>query len=113
MCGTAYIQTISASCFVHREILTTVYIRHAHIQTFTVSQDLVFREIMNVIYAWHAYIQGIWTIQSVKRWATGWSSWVRFPIAVGDFCLLHSVLTGSETHPDYYPMGTRGYFLQR
>jgi hypothetical protein len=35
---------------------------------------------------------------------------VRFSVGPIDFSLLHSVQDGSETHPDYYPMGTGDYF---
>jgi hypothetical protein len=111
MRGMAHVQTITVShALVYREILRIVYAWHVNVQRFEISRDLVFREIMNMIYAWCAYIQGTWIIQSVKRRAMGLSAGIRIPIAVGDFCQLHSVLTGSESQPDSYPMGTRGYF---
>jgi hypothetical protein len=36
---------------------------------------------------------------------------VRFPTGAGKFFLHHRVQNCSGTHPAFYPMGTRGYFL--
>jgi hypothetical protein len=36
---------------------------------------------------------------------------VRFPAEAKEFSVLHSVQTGSGTHPDPYPNGTGGDFL--
>jgi hypothetical protein len=35
---------------------------------------------------------------------------VRFPAGAGNFSLHHRVQTGSEAHPAFYPMVTRGSF---
>jgi hypothetical protein len=43
-----------------------------------------------------------------KRWATGWTIGVPFPVGAGNFSLNHRVQTGSGAHPTSYPMGTRG-----
>jgi hypothetical protein len=50
-------------------------------------------------------INGVEIAQSVQRQATGWTARVRFP-AMQDSSLLHSVQTGSGTHPASYPLGT-------
>jgi hypothetical protein len=39
-----------------------------------------------------------------------WMAEVRFLTEARDFSLLHSVQTGTGTHPASYPMGTRGSF---
>jgi hypothetical protein len=35
----------------------------------------------------------------------------KFPAGAGNFSLHHRVQNGSGAHPDYYSMGTRGFFL--
>jgi hypothetical protein len=47
--------------------------------------------------------------QSVLRWTVGWAAGVRFPQERD--CCLHSVQTGSGSHPASYPLGTAGFFL--
>jgi hypothetical protein len=47
--------------------------------------------------------------QSVWRWATGWTAWVRCPVGKF-FFLFYSIQTGSGAHPASYPMDTGGYF---
>jgi hypothetical protein len=42
--------------------------------------------------------------------ATGWTAGIRFPAGARNFSFLHSVHTGSGTHPVYYPMDTGGSF---
>jgi hypothetical protein len=42
---------------------------------------------------------------------TGWTSGVPFPAEAKYFSLLHSLQTGSGTHPASYPMGTGVFFL--
>jgi hypothetical protein len=44
---------------------------------------------------------------SAKRGAAGWMAGFRFPVGTRDFCLFHSVQTGSEAYPAHYPKGTR------
>jgi hypothetical protein len=50
--------------------------------------------------------------QSVQRWATGWTTGVRFPARVRDFSLNHRVRTGSGAHPALYPMSTGDAFTE-
>jgi hypothetical protein len=38
--------------------------------------------------------------------AAGWTASVRFPAGASDFPLLHSLQTGSWSHPASYPVGT-------
>jgi hypothetical protein len=35
-------------------------------------------------------------LQSVRRWAVGWTAYVRFPVEIRNFSLLRSVQTGSS-----------------
>jgi hypothetical protein len=48
--------------------------------------------------------------QSVWCLTTGWATGVRSPAEAKDFSSSLCVHTGSETHPDSYPMGTGGRF---
>jgi hypothetical protein len=48
--------------------------------------------------------------QSVQRQATGWTTWVHFPVAARYLSLHHVVQTGSDDHPVSYLTGTVGSF---
>jgi hypothetical protein len=57
--------------------------------------------------ACNTFKKGSVTTQSVYRWATGWTAWVRF-LAWRDFYFLYSTQTGSGAHPASYPMHAGG-----
>jgi hypothetical protein len=56
------------------------------------------------------YILGAAVAQAVQCLTTGWTIGVRSPTRVEDFSSSPCVQTGSEAHPDSYPMGTGGPF---
>jgi hypothetical protein len=55
---------------------------------------------------YHSYVPSHGTGRA--RWATGWTTGVRFPVGAENFSIHHRVQTGSGAHPASYPMGTRG-----
>jgi hypothetical protein len=52
-------------------------------------------------------------VQSVYRWATGWTAGVRFPVGTRNVTPFHNDGTCSVVHPDSYPTAAGDSFLQR
>jgi hypothetical protein len=50
--------------------------------------------------------------QSVWRQATGWTVGLRSQEGTRDFCVLHSIQTGSGAHPAPHPTGNGGSLPQ-
>jgi hypothetical protein len=56
--------------------------------------------------------KGLLTLRLTPNLEDHRGSRVRFPKRAGNFSLHYRVQNGSGTHPDSYPMGTRGSFLE-